>query len=150
MDRSRLVEYAVRLRDCPCVSGLYIMPAMHGNDRRVWWEGVFFCRHGPNSPSVIRFVYSDDEQVIRMSCPAPQPNTEERCVDIVFDACRLVEDPLQWQQRLKSLLETTPLPGFDPLQTLTFDSLYKRRSRMLQFREDADLQDLLADARLAI
>jgi hypothetical protein len=138
-----VAEYAVRLRDCPSVDGLYVLPRFDDNAQGLRWDGVYFCRRGPLAPSILRFVHDDASGELTILPPKPRQDPVRVTLGV-----SLLENPHDWQRTVADLFDRGAVPLQDPLSTLQYDQLYSRDDRLsLHFSDQWSLKELLSDAR---
>ena len=125
--RMRLIEETVRIREA-AVDGMWLMPRVNTDDSI--WDGIFFCRHGPLAPSVVRFSINQKTLILFNGIQVSTPYS-------------LLEEPLQLQLWIKSLLEGAEVQ-YDPLQTLTYEYLFGHQSdrSSIQFKDTKSLTEL--------
>ena len=123
----KVVEECIRMREA-WVEGMWLMPKVPVSGFGVW-DGVFFCRMGPMAPSVVRFVIDGNVVILFNGEILNAPYT-------------LLNEPLQLQQWIKAQIESGHVQ-FDPLQTLTYQSLFAHNDNCaIHFKDKKALSEL--------
>jgi hypothetical protein len=121
-----VVEEYIRLKNMTSPDGMWLMPRVNSHI----WDGIYFCRKGPNSPSIMRFFI--DNEIVKFDSGAK-----------IKASFKLAEDPEAFQSYIKEKCDRGEIQ-YDKIKSFEYDTLYDTEhcDTCIRFNDTFSLKEL--------